>query len=213
MDSLTLPPELSLIGKVAIVTGASRGIGTRIALELAKRGADVALVYQADSSTSLAQHLADEITSLGRKATVIKTDLGELHCGHMVISAALRGLNVDKIDILVNNAGADTPPATSLEFDPSLYEKYALPSCCDSGMEINIIARIMNVNVRAPLLLLQSLLPHVSANGGRVINMFGLPFTLFEYEGPDHAVVHQLSHACRPIILQFMPVRRLPWNA
>ena len=37
----------------------------------------------------------------------------------------------------------------------------------------------MNVNVRAPLLLLQSLLPHVSSRGGRVINMFGLSFTLF----------------------------------
>ena len=171
MSSLTLPLELSLIGKSAIVTGASRGIGTGIALELAKRGANVALVYRADSSTLLVQHLADEITRLGSKATTIQIDLNELHCGHTVVSAAQGGLSVDKIDILVNNAGADTPPATSQEFDPSLFEKYALPSRCDSRIKVKFTFRIMNVNVRAPLLLLQSILPHMSPHGGRVINM------------------------------------------
>ena len=94
-------PDLSLAGKVAVVTGGSRGIGREIALAFAEAGADVVVCSRAlDNSL---EEVAGEIQGLGRRSLAVPTDVTQ--------SAAVDNLvqrTVDEfgtIDILVNNAG------------------------------------------------------------------------------------------------------------
>ena len=92
---------MQLEGKVALVTGGSRGIGRAIALLLAKRGADVAINFAGNEAA--AQATVDEIKALGRKAIMIKADVAvNTACVAMVDQVVQE---FGKIDILVNNAG------------------------------------------------------------------------------------------------------------
>ena len=91
----------ALTGKVALVTGASRGIGHAIALELGVRGADVAVNYQA--SQGEAEELAKEICAMGRRAIVVQGHIGEATESRGIVKRVLDEWG--KIDILVNNAG------------------------------------------------------------------------------------------------------------
>lgn len=91
---------MSLNDRVAIVTGASRGIGKAIALRLAADGA--ALVVTATSQEA-AQSTADEITRAGGKALAIKTDVSVTAEVQALLDGAVKAFG--KVDILVNNAG------------------------------------------------------------------------------------------------------------
>lgn len=123
MTILNLPPTVSLAGKAAIVTGSSRGIGAGIAIELAQRGAKVAIVYHAAKSTPAAQQVVKEITTLGGVASLVQVDLSTLDSGRRVIEKALQGLQVSHIDILVNNAAAYPPFLPVAELDGALFEQ------------------------------------------------------------------------------------------
>lgn len=90
-----------LSGKTALVTGASRGIGRAIALELAAAGADVAVNYA--GSEEAANAVAREIEGLGRRAIAIKADVGSAAEAEHMVSQAIEAFG--RIDILVNNAG------------------------------------------------------------------------------------------------------------
>lgn len=92
---------MKLEGKVALVTGASRGIGREIALELAKSGADVAVNYS--GSKEKAENVAEEIKAMGRNAFVIQANVGDSDQVQNMIKDTLS--HFGKIDILVNNAG------------------------------------------------------------------------------------------------------------
>ena len=90
-----------LSGKVALVTGAGRGIGRAIALTLAGYGADVAVNYS--GSKEAAEKTADEIRALGRRAIAVRADISkEAECTEL-FHRVQQELGV--IDILVNNAG------------------------------------------------------------------------------------------------------------
>ena len=90
-------------GKVALVTGASRGIGRAIALRLAAEGADLALNFLANRA--LAEEVAREIRSSGRRAEVIQADVRDDGSVAAMISAAAGALG--GIDVWVNNAGVE----------------------------------------------------------------------------------------------------------
>lgn len=90
-----------LNGKVALVTGAGRGIGRTIALTLAKYGADVAVNY--NGSKEKAQEVAEEIRSMGRNAILVKGNVAS--CEDCEAMFAQIEETFGKIDILVNNAG------------------------------------------------------------------------------------------------------------
>ena len=93
-------PEFSLDGKVAVVTGASRGIGKAIALALADAGADVVVAAR---NKKLIEETASEIRNKGRRALAVVTDV---HKDEEIKSMASEaGETFGKIDILVNNAG------------------------------------------------------------------------------------------------------------
>jgi NAD(P)-dependent dehydrogenase (short-subunit alcohol dehydrogenase family) len=89
-----------LTGTVALVTGAGRGLGRAIALDLARAGADVALGLRDPSSD---RGLADEITELGQRAFVVPMDVRDLKQSRAAIDRTVEELG--GLDILVNNAG------------------------------------------------------------------------------------------------------------
>ena len=90
-----------LSGKVALVTGAGRGIGREIALTLARYGADVIVNY--NGSEEKAKEVVQEIAKMGRKAVAVKCTVADYEmCGKMIIDMLAE---FGHIDILVNNAG------------------------------------------------------------------------------------------------------------
>jgi 3-oxoacyl-[acyl-carrier protein] reductase len=90
-----------LEGKVALVTGASRGIGRAIAIELAKNGADVVVNYAGNEAAAL--EVVAAIEALGRSATAVKCNVASSAEVEAMVSGAIERFG--KVDILVNNAG------------------------------------------------------------------------------------------------------------
>ena len=94
-----------LDGRVALVTGASRGIGRAVALRLAKAGADIAVNYL--SRTAEAEETAAQVRRLGRKAVAIQADVRRIQDVQRLVEITGRGLGPPLI--LVNNAGVTRP--------------------------------------------------------------------------------------------------------
>lgn len=92
---------MMLEGKVALVTGGSRGIGRAIALKFAAEGADVAILYA--GNTTAAGETALEIEKLGRRALVLRCDVSDAAAVDAAVKETIGALG--GIDILVNNAG------------------------------------------------------------------------------------------------------------
>src|SRR6202453_1721644 len=91
-----------LTGKVAVVTGASKGIGSAIAKSLAAEGASVVVNYA--SSKSGADAVVTAITNSGGKAVAVRGDVSKATEAQGLIDAAIK--NFGRLDILVNNSGA-----------------------------------------------------------------------------------------------------------
>ena len=91
---------MRLKGKVAIVTGSSRGIGRAIALAFAREGADAVVNYV--RSEESAKEVASSIVKMGRRAIAVKADVSNLEDVKSLVKRALKEFG--KIDILVNNA-------------------------------------------------------------------------------------------------------------
>ena len=108
----------SLEGKVALVTGASRGIGRAIALGFAEAGADVAVAARTESDL---ETLAKEIDTLGRKAVVIPTDIRSRDAIQSMIDKTVEQLG--KLDILVNNAGGSNFMSPIVGLRPEGWDK------------------------------------------------------------------------------------------
>jgi 3-oxoacyl-[acyl-carrier protein] reductase len=102
MDKGITPMDLN--NKVAIITGAGRGIGRAIALELANHGADCVI---ADIDEANAESVALQVRSVGRRAIAIKTNISIQSEVEEMIEASLAAYT--KIDILINNAGVSCP--------------------------------------------------------------------------------------------------------
>jgi len=98
---VTFPPGLSLEGRVAVVSGSSRGIGRAIAQELAERGAAVIVNY--NKSAESAEQVVDAIISHGGQAKSFRADVAEMDQANELIKFAVDSFG--SIDILVNNAG------------------------------------------------------------------------------------------------------------
>ncbi len=137
----------ALSGRVALVTGASRGIGAAISRRLAADGADVAFTYH--SSESHAREVAADIERAGRRALPLKADSAD----PQAVAAAVRqtATQLGRLDILVNNAGIFVAkPIDELSLDD--YE------------------RTMAINVRAAFVASQAAAAHFGS-GGRIISI------------------------------------------
>src|SRR5262245_55661368 len=95
---------LQLQGRVALVTGAGRGIGKGIALELARAGCRVAVNYVTEPEKALAT--VDEIRQLGAEAQAVEADVSAAPAVSAMVEQVVRDLG--GLDILVNNAGTQT---------------------------------------------------------------------------------------------------------
>ncbi|KAI9285703.1 putative 3-oxoacyl-reductase protein [Umbelopsis sp. AD052] len=146
-----------LQGKVAIVTGGTRGIGEAIVNILAKQGASIVINYTA--SEDRAKALVKTLVEAGGKAISIQADIGAVDGAKKIVDAAVKEFG--KIDIVVNNAAV----ATFQGIEEVQLEEYD---------------RQYNINVRGPLLLVKESTPHLQENG-RIINIssvaarFGMP--------------------------------------
>ena len=92
-----------LAGKVAIVTGAARGIGEGIAIKLAEQGAAIAFTYVSDSSGERAKSLEEKLTAMGVKAKAYQSNAGDFAACEIFVNDVMKEFG--KIDICVNNAG------------------------------------------------------------------------------------------------------------
>jgi 3-oxoacyl-[acyl-carrier protein] reductase len=92
---------MTLAGKTALITGASRGIGKEIALELARNGANVVVNYAGNQQ--LAEQVVDEIRSFGRESIAIQADVANSEAVEQMVKETVNRFG--SLDILVNNAG------------------------------------------------------------------------------------------------------------
>jgi 3-oxoacyl-[acyl-carrier protein] reductase len=138
---------MTLLGKRALVTGASRGIGAAIAKALAAEGADVAITYE--KSADRAGEVVAAIKAKGRKAVAIKADSADAAAVQASVEKTVSELG--GLDILVNNAGI-----------------LRLGELKD--MPLVDIDALLNVNVRSPIITSKAALPHLG-KGGRIITI------------------------------------------
>jgi NAD(P)-dependent dehydrogenase (short-subunit alcohol dehydrogenase family) len=108
----------SLEGKVALVTGASRGIGRAIALGLAEAGADVAVAARGEAEL---ESVAKEIDTLGRRAVVVPTDVTDRAQIEAMVTRTVGELG--NVSVLVNNAGGTRFKAPLLTLRPEGWDK------------------------------------------------------------------------------------------
>src|SRR2546430_5806341 len=137
-----------LNGKVAVVTGASKGIGAGIAKEFAAEGASVVVNYA--SSKSDADKVVDEITKRGGKAVAVQGNVAKKAEVERLFAEAKKSFG--KIDILVNNAG--------------VYDFKPLEEATEEEFH-----REFNINVLGLILATQEAVKHFGAEGGTVINV------------------------------------------
>lgn len=137
-----------LLGKTALITGASRGIGRAIAIEFAKEGANIVINYSKDELG--AEETLNILKNIGVVAYKIKEDVSSFEGAEKIIDFTLKSFG--KIDILVNNAAKST---IGLFMDSSKEE----------------IEGILNTNLLGPLYLSKMAIPHMINRKGVILNI------------------------------------------
>ena len=166
-----------LTGKIALVTGASRGIGRAAAIALAEAGADIAVNYHTRAEE--ARRVCAEIESLGRRSAAIQADVSSGAAVSRLVADVEQALG--PVTILVNNAGMIRPQPV---------EEITEQSWDD----------LIDTNLKSAFLVTQAVLPHMRAGKwGRVINVSSVAAQLGGVVGPHYAAskagMFGLSHA------------------
>lgn len=177
---------ISLAGKLALVTGGSRGIGRGIALELARAGADVIINYRANAEAA-AQTVKD-IEALGRKGYALPANMGNPDD----IAAMFKAITEQSggLDILILNAatGRKSPAAE---------------------MPLKAINMVMGVNLLGPWLCVEAALPLMKARGGGRIVALTSPGT--QHVLPEYSVV-AASKGALDVLVRYLAVELAPHN-
>ncbi len=153
---------VDLAGSVALVTGASRGVGRAIALALADAGADVACAARATDASPLKlpgtiDATVRDIQARGRRALAVPTDLSRPEQVEAMVTTTVAAFG--RLDILVNNAAITFPG--------------------DVRMPMKRWDLVMEVNLRAPLLAIRTALPGMIARGrGSILNVSSAAATM-----------------------------------
>lgn len=166
-----------LDGKVAVVTGARRGLGSGIAAALAEAGADIVSVQRSES----APELEDKVLSLGRRLLVVPIDIAQENAAKVVLQRTLDTFG--HADILVNNAGIQRR-APAAEFPLAYWDE------------------VVAVNLRAVFLFCQTFGNQMLKQGhGKIINISSLlamqgGFTIPAYTASKHGVAGLTKALC-----------------
>jgi NAD(P)-dependent dehydrogenase (short-subunit alcohol dehydrogenase family) len=160
--------------KIAVVTGASRGLGRAAAISLAALGVDAIITYR--SKPAQAEEVVAELAALGRKGVALQLDVAEISSFGAFRARVQDALRVEwgreRFDFLVNNAGSHSPSPigkiTEADFD-----------------------ELCNVHFKGVLFLTQELLPIV-ADGGRIVNISS---GLTRFVGPGSAAYASMKGA------------------
>lgn len=160
--------NLSLENKVALVTGASRGIGRSIALAMAESGADLVIASRKIGDLETA---ASEIRKSGRKCLPVATHIGRLEEIKNLVERAMKEFG--RIDILVNNAATNPSMASAMDIDDRAWDA------------------IMNLNLKGLFFLSQSVARTMKEQGGgKIINVASVAGI-----SPDILPVYSISKA------------------
>ena len=179
-----------LNGKIAVVTGASKGIGAGIAKQLASEGAAVVVNYA--SAKQDADRVVDEISKRGGKAIAVQANVAKKAEVERLFAEVTKAFG--KIDVLVNNAG--------------VYEFVPLEEVSEKQFH-----RMFDTNVLGMLLVTQEALKHFNSDGGSIINIGSLASVLT----PPTAVVYNATKGAvdaitRTLAKEFGP-RKIRVNA
>ncbi|HEY8795719.1 MAG TPA: glucose 1-dehydrogenase [Gemmatimonadaceae bacterium] len=166
-----------LTGKVAIVTGASKGIGASIATALGAAGASIVVNYS--SSKKGADRAVDEIIAKGGKAIAVQGDVAKIADVLRLFAETKKAFG--QLDILVNNAGV-------FQFD-------SLEAVTEHEFH-----REFNTNVLGPILLIQEALKHFGTSGGNVINVS----SVVSDNPPPHSVVYAATKGALDVVTKVL---------
>jgi 3-oxoacyl-[acyl-carrier protein] reductase len=159
--------ETGLAGKVALVTGANRGIGKAIAVALGKAGADVAVNFRSDEDEAAAKTVYSQINASSRRSLAVKADVSVGKEVSSMVTAVQQQLG--NISILVNNAGISKPQP--------------IDQITEADWDL-----IHNVNLKSMFLVTQVVLPAMrKQRWGRIINLSSVAAQLGGIIGPHYA--------------------------
>jgi NAD(P)-dependent dehydrogenase (short-subunit alcohol dehydrogenase family) len=146
-------PQAPAETRIALITGASRGLGRNTALSLAGKGVDLIITYH--TQREAAEAVVADVQALGRKAAALQLDTGDVAAFDGFVGEVGRVLQAgwgrERFDYLVNNAGVGA----------------AVPFAQTSEQDFD---RLMNIHFKGVFFLTQKLLP-ILADGGRIINL------------------------------------------
>jgi len=134
--------RFDMTGRIAVITGAGRGIGAGCAMALAEAGADVAIVARTQEQLDT---VADEVRALGRRALVVAGDVSELETLNRLVEATMT--EYGRLDVVVNNAGGSMPT-------PLL------------DTSVRSFEQAFHFNVTTAFALSKAAIPHMLAGGG-----------------------------------------------
>jgi 3-oxoacyl-[acyl-carrier protein] reductase len=155
--------DLNLTDKIALVTGASKGIGAAIALELAREGADIAVCARGSEELD---ETARAIAALGRQVIAVPADLRSAAGVQAVVTAALAAFG--RVDVLVNNVGGAPGPGGFMNLDDADWQ---------AAWDLNLMSAVRCARALIPGM--------VERRWGRIINIAST-----SARQPDTVVVH-----------------------
>ena len=179
----------SLKGKVAVVTGGSRGIGRAISLAFAEAGADLVVSSRNKRPPEL-EKVAEEVRALGRKALAVPAHVGKREEVEKLVQKTLQEFG--QVDILVNNAGANPVLSSMVDLGEEAFEKV---------LEVNLMGAFLMSRAVARQMIQQG--------GGRIINMSSISGLRARADGTG---AYCISKAAMNMMTQVMARELAPQN-
>ena len=188
---------LQLSGQVAIVTGASRGLGRGIALVLAEQGADVIVNYV--SAETQAQEVVADITQMGRRALAVKADASAAADVERLFQVTIEQFG--RLDILVNNAGT-SQSKDIFQIESADWDRIIQTNLTSCFLCSQVAMRILSRQKSGRIVNISSVVGHQGALFGHVhyaatkSGMLGMTRTLARTGAPLGITVNAIAPGC-----------------
>lgn len=175
-----------LDGKIALVTGGGRGIGRGIALEFAREGADVGIVYRRDETAAI--QTVEDIRALGRRALPLRADVGDPDAVGRAVEDALGAFG--RLDIAVANSGVASRPATVEKLDVAEWR------------------RVLTVDLDGAFYTAKAVIPHLKSTAGTLLFISSIGADMAGAGGaPYHVAKAGVNTLVRVLAKELAPAR------